>query len=65
MHQYFEHMIPDGVDLGLVMPINGALRGLSIIFLCGTQIHMFFPWKGVQWAGACKTQLLCLFRSLL
>ena len=65
MHQYFERVIPDGVDLGLVMPIHGALRGLSIIYLCATQIRVYFPCKGVSWAGSCKVQLSWLFRSPL
>ena len=35
--------LPTYLDLGLVMPIDGALRGLSVIYLCATQIHMYFP----------------------
>ena len=65
MHQYFEPMIPDRVDVGLVMPIHGAPRGLPIIYLRVTQIHVYFPWKGVPWAGTRKAQLTWLFRSPL
>ena len=45
------------------MPIHGALRALSIIYLCATQIHLYFPWKGVPWAGTGKAQLTWLFWS--
>ena len=48
-----------------VMPIQGDLRVLSIIYLCATGIHMYLPWKGVPWAGTCKAQRTWLFRSPL
>ena len=65
MHQYCEHMILDGVDLRLVMPIHGTVHGLSILYLCATQTDMYFPWKGVQWAGTRRVQLTWLTWSPL
>ena len=41
------------------------LRGPSIIYLFATQIHMYFPWKGVSWAGTLKAQLTWLLRRPL
>ena len=47
------------------MSIHRALRAVFIICLCATQIHMYFPWKGVPRAGTCKAQRTRLFRSPL
>ena len=65
MHQYFERMIPDGVDLWLVMPMDESLRGLSIIYLCAAQIHVYFPWRGFRGLGLARLSLLGSSGALL
>ena len=44
-------MVTDGVDLGLVLPVHGALRGRS--FLLATSLaHKSFPWQGAPGVGS-------------
>ena len=48
-------MVTDGVDLGLVLPVHGALRGRS--FLLATSLaHIKFPWQGAPGVGSGETQ---------
>ena len=48
-------MVTDGVDLGLVLPVHGALRGRSF-FLAVSRTHMYFPWQGAPGVGSGDTQ---------
>ena len=57
-------MVTDGVDLGLVLPVHGALRGRSF-FLATSLAHINFRWQGAPGVGSGKTQWFWLFWSLL
>ena len=57
-------MVTDGVDLGLVLPVHGALRGRSFL-LAMSRTQMYFPWQGAPGVGIGETQWFWLFRSLL
>ena len=55
-------MVTDGVDLGLVLPVHGALRGRS--FLLATSLaHIHFPWQSAPGVGSGETQWFWLFRA--
>ena len=57
-------MVTDGVNLWLVLPVHGALRGRSFL-LAMSRTHMYFPWQGAPGVESGETQWLWLFRSLL
>ena len=46
-------MVTDGVDLGLVLPVHGALRGRSFL-LAMSRTHMYFPWQGAPGVEVAK-----------
>ena len=57
-------MVTDGLDLGLVLPVHGALRGRSFL-LAMSRTHMYFPWQGAPGVGSGEAQWFWLFWSLL
>ena len=56
-------MVTGGVDLGLDLPVHGALRGRSF-FLATSLAHINFPWQGAPGVGSGETQWFWLFWSL-
>ena len=57
-------MVTDGVHLGLVLPVHGALCGRSFL-LATSRTNMYFPSQGAPGAWTGEAQWFWFFWSLL